>query len=418
MPQSVKYMDLPFDEAIKSFRQKVNLPTETWQDIWQGMHSRAFVVAGAMKTDLLSDLFAAVDKGISEGTTLAEFRRDFDNIIEKHGWSYKGGKGWRTAVIFNTNLSVAYATGHYERRMNPDVLRARPYLRYVASSAKEPRREHRQWYNLVLPADHEFWKTHTPPNGWGCKCGVVSHSAREMERLIKDEADGEYPIRTEAPPDEYYDWVDKNGEIHRIPKGIDPGWAYNPGEAAFGTRLSEESMAAWQAQGAAQWERLTPGDWETAGLPEMIPADRTTTRLGPTLGSVDAVRNRLEQILEGPEKTCSFKANNGFRYDMVVNAETLAEHMDLNRSAFLPFIPETLEDPHEAWLSFERNKGTGKVVLRQRVIKSVQTGKAQGMLAVFQSKNGWMEAWTVVPSSDFKYINKQRSGKLIWKRGD
>ena len=179
----VNALDLPFDEAIDYFRKKVKLPTKTWEDLWQGMHTRAFVVAGAMKTELVSDLYEAVQKGIANGTTLAQFRKDFDDIIARSGWKYKGGKGWRTGVIFNTNIKTAYAAGHYKQMLDPDVLKARPFLRYVASNARTPRIEHMQWYNLVLPADDPFWQTHYPPNGWGCKCGVVGHSAREVERI-------------------------------------------------------------------------------------------------------------------------------------------------------------------------------------------------------------------------------------------
>ena len=91
---------LPFQEAIDFFRQKVRLPSRTWTELWEGMHSRAFVVASAMKDDLLSGFQAAVLKGIEEGTTLNEFRKDFDSIVKRHGWSYKGGRGWRSSVIF------------------------------------------------------------------------------------------------------------------------------------------------------------------------------------------------------------------------------------------------------------------------------------------------------------------------------
>lgn len=233
MPLSAKYLDLPFEEAIRFFRSKIDLPTATWSDLWQAMHSRAFTVAGALKEDLLADLRRAVDKAIGEGTTLARFRQEFDRIVQKHGWNYKGSQGWHTAVIFNTNIATAYAAGHYTQMTDPAVLKARPFWRYVASSSREPRPEHMQWYNLVLPADHAFWQTHFPPNGWGCKCGVVSASEGEVQRLKKEESGGPYSIRTEAPPIEYYDWVDKKtGEVHRVPKGIDPGWDYNPGQTA------------------------------------------------------------------------------------------------------------------------------------------------------------------------------------------
>lgn len=245
MPK-IRYENLPFEEAIKYFRKKINLPTKTWKDIWQEMHSRAFVVAGAMKEDLLRDLREAVDKAISEGTTLRDFRKSFRETVEKHGWKYKGGEGWRTAVIFDTNLGVAYSAGHYKQMTDPDVLKVRPYFRYVPSSSASPRDEHRQWYNLVLPADDPFWKTHWPPNDWGCKCGVVSVSKRELERLKKEEATGPHPIDTKSPKIKTYEWEDKaTGKVHKIPEGIGPGWAYNPGQAANGEPLKKGEIR-WQ----------------------------------------------------------------------------------------------------------------------------------------------------------------------------
>ena len=49
----VRYGSLPFQEQIDFFRQKLNLPTEHWNDIWRDAHDRAFVVAGATKTDFV-----------------------------------------------------------------------------------------------------------------------------------------------------------------------------------------------------------------------------------------------------------------------------------------------------------------------------------------------------------------------------
>lgn len=47
MDAAAKYLSLPFDQAISYFRQKINLATEAWDEIWGEMHTRAFVVAGA-----------------------------------------------------------------------------------------------------------------------------------------------------------------------------------------------------------------------------------------------------------------------------------------------------------------------------------------------------------------------------------
>ncbi len=251
MPEVIRPEGLPFAEAIKYFQDKVNLPTKRWNDLLRGMHTRAFTVAGAMRGDLLADLRDAVEKGLTEGTTLDEFKRDFDQIVSRYGWDYKGGRDWRTGVIFNTNMRTAYLAGRYKQMTDPDVLSARPYWMYDAVNDNRTRPEHRAWDGLVLPADDPWWNTHYPPNGWGCRCSVRSLSERDLARLGLNVG--------KSPDDGVKEWVDKvTGEVHEIPKGIDPGWDYNVGKAAWGERLSDEVMAAWKAQGEKVYERLTP----------------------------------------------------------------------------------------------------------------------------------------------------------------
>ncbi len=224
MPET--YESLPFAEAIDFLRLKLNVPTAHWDDLWRGMHSRGFMVAGAMKEDMVKDFHEAVNKAIADGTTLADFRKDFDTIVQKYGWTYNGTRGWRSALIFNTNLGQAYNAGRWKQMTDPEVLKLRPYLTYKHGDSIVPRPEHLAWNNLTLPADDPWWKTHAPKNGWGCTCYVVSSSVRDLERMGKDGPD-------QAPPIEYYDWRDRNGVIHKVPVGIDPGFDYNPGQEAY-----------------------------------------------------------------------------------------------------------------------------------------------------------------------------------------
>jgi len=50
----------PFQAQIDFLRQKLQLPTDRWDDIIRSAHDRAFIVAGAAKADLLADLHQAV----------------------------------------------------------------------------------------------------------------------------------------------------------------------------------------------------------------------------------------------------------------------------------------------------------------------------------------------------------------------
>ena len=222
---TVEAIGLPFREAVAFFRRKVRVPTKHWTDVWQTAHSHAFMVAGAAKDDLLKDFQTSIRKGLEQGTTLEEFRQDFDAIVARHGWEYNGPRGWRTRVIYETNLSTAFSAGRYAQLNDPDVQRHFPYWQYLHSGSRHPRLQHLGWNGLVLRSDDPFWASHYPPNGWHCGCRVAPVSGDGLERMGKSRPDP-------SPRIEYEDWVNpRSGAVHKVPKGIDPGFAYNPGKA-------------------------------------------------------------------------------------------------------------------------------------------------------------------------------------------
>jgi len=219
---NISPLKLPFDEAIAFFHQKLNIPSESWQDIWQESHDFAFSVAGVFKAELLEGLRQSVEKALVEGTSIEEFRQDFNQIAERNGWSPKGGKDWRAKIIFQTNLQVAYAAGRYRQMTAPEVLSARPYWEWRHGAASiEPRPLHQQWDGLILRADDPWWASHYPPCGFGCKCRVFALSNRDLDRM------GRSP--DQAPDDGFYNWIDNKGREQRLPNGVDPGWGYAPG---------------------------------------------------------------------------------------------------------------------------------------------------------------------------------------------
>ena len=78
-------------------------------------------------------------------------RKRFDEIVAKHGWKYKGGRDWRTRVIYDTNVLTSYAAGRWQQQA---VKELRPYWRYRHSIASEhPRHLHLERDGIVLHAD-------------------------------------------------------------------------------------------------------------------------------------------------------------------------------------------------------------------------------------------------------------------------
>lgn len=263
----------PFNEQIVSFRARLGdlVPTSRWDDISGAAHDRAFMVAGAMKADLLANLAEAVDSAITDGTGLEAFRARFRDIVSErgwHGWTGEGarrGEAWRTRVIYRTNAATTYAAGRWAQLMEGGF----PLLVYRHGGSREPRPQHLAWDGLTLPPDHEFWASHAPPNGWGCSCYVVGARSEAAAVRLGGRPDVTLPSGWNRPDP-------RTG----APAGIDRGWNHAPGASAVETildlrdkldhlpaRPSIDLIQDWLRRPAfGDWLREPSGSWPLARL--------------------------------------------------------------------------------------------------------------------------------------------------------
>lgn len=247
MTTTLGAIDLPFDEAIAFLRQKTAVPTRSWREVWDAAHSKMFMVAGANTEALVGDFRDAIAKALEQGTTLETFRDDFDAIVKRHGWEYRGERGWRTRTIFDANLRAAYHAGRYVQMTEPDTLAAFPYWQYNHSGALHPRLDHKAWDGMCLAADDPAWKVMYTPNGFGCGCFITVVSSAGLRR------------RGKSGPDRAPDF-DQPGTDQ--PRGIDPSFAYNPGEAWLRqTAPGPEAVSASEANVAAFVVSALRGKW-------------------------------------------------------------------------------------------------------------------------------------------------------------
>ncbi|EMW1002881.1 phage minor head protein [Pseudomonas aeruginosa] len=222
MATRAAYGGLSFQEQIRFFQAKH--PSIDYNAIRGAANDQSFVSAGANRADLVADLQAIIDQAIRDGMTLAEFRKDYDAVLDHYEWEPEGGRAWRARVIYETNLRTSYAAGRYAQLQA--VKGERPFWMYNHSDAVEhPRELHLTWDGLVIHADNPWWRTHYPPNGWGCQCSVSAYAEDELASLGKDGPD--------EPPSDRMRRLTYRGEVVEVPEGIDPGWDYAPGRSNF-----------------------------------------------------------------------------------------------------------------------------------------------------------------------------------------
>lgn len=260
--------DLAPEKAVEFFRAKGLQASFAWQDMLHEEHDRAFTVAKMMDLDLLSDVKGYVDRAISDGWTFKRFQDELAPELARRGWWGEGllkdpatgemrevllGSPRRLQIIYDTNLRTAYSAGHWARIRENEA--TAPYVMYSAVLDERTRPQHRAWHGKVLRANDSWWKTHTPPNGWSCRCTVIQLGARDLVKLGKSGPDT-------APPSPMRDWANpRTGEIVKVPVGVDPGWGYAPG-GTFESRAAEaENLAREKAQGAPEELRAAFLEW-------------------------------------------------------------------------------------------------------------------------------------------------------------
>lgn len=241
------------EKAVEFFRGKGLAASFAWQDMLHEEHDRAFTVAKMLDLDLLADVKEYVDRAISEGWTRRRFIDELMPTLINRGWwgrqeladpatgetvEAQLGSARRLKTIYDTNLRTSYAAGHWER-ISANA-RTAPYVMYSAILDGRTRAAHAAWNGKVLRADDPWWKTHTPPNGWNCRCTVIQLSDRDLKRMGKDGPD-------DAPSSETREWTNpRTGEVLQVPVGVDPGWGYAPGESrrAAALDIAREKLAA------------------------------------------------------------------------------------------------------------------------------------------------------------------------------
>jgi Uncharacterized protein, homolog of phage Mu protein gp30 len=382
----ISAVDLPFREQAEFLRRKRNINTESWIDIYNDEHDWAFVVAGANRDAIVSDFRRAIEKVIDEGMTLEDFRKEFDAIVERNGWSYKGGRNWRSRVIYETNLNSSYQAGRYEQLMA--VRDRRPYWQYIHNdSVEHPRPHHVSWNGLILRWDDPWWQTHFPPGGWGCQCRVMALSDADLQRMG----------RTVDKAPEIV-WVDKEigqrspgGPLTvRVPEGIDPSFEHIPGQS----RMDGATPPA---------APLPPPPPQTPPPPAPPPLP-APPRLPTNIGVDDAARAFLESFGAADEPVIFRDVLN----NPIVIGPSMMLRINIRVREFMNALAVALQSPREIYVRTQWDEKLQRAFVRRSYVAQMEDDAGRYTVAVDMGRDGW---WAEVGDAAENY----RQGELIYR---
>ncbi|WP_018169100.1 PBECR2 nuclease fold domain-containing protein [Thioalkalivibrio sp. ALMg9] len=404
-----EYGSLPFNEQIDYLREKAAMPSRAWTDVYGREHDHAFTVAGASRMAIVEDFQRSIQDMIDNGQTIADFRRDFDDIVQRHGWSYRGARGWRTRVIYETNLLQSYHAGREAQMADPELRAQRPYGLYRHGGSEDPREEHLAHDGRVVPLDDPWWDVWSPRNGWGCKCKKYAISAEEAERRGLTVSEQGPAIETETRT------VGVNGPNPRtveVPKGIDPGFEHRPG----GDRVrgvSPPRMARPMEQSPTQ---VVPDRRAADPLPEARDVDLDW--LGDEATAEDAVDAFLDEFGTGRGRDPAYYTDAlGERLAisdaLFDNGRGGLDVGDLQQARSLRAAARAVREPDEIWAALERD-GEGAAVLRRRYLTRYQGPQGPAVAVMEWARNGWRARGDLDDAGG----DALRRGVRLYRRGE
>lgn len=440
MPEAVSLQAafrLPPEEAVKYFESKGYKISFDWRQVWQEEHDRVFTVAGVARDDVLFDIRKSLTTALKEGWSREHWAREITPALKKKGWwgsevivdedgkarVYQKGNASRLDLIFRQNVMTAYAAGRWQRQQ--EAKKERPWLRYSAILDGRTRPAHRALDGMVFPVDDPFWKTFYPPNGFRCRCMVVSLSRRDVSPEEVRHGEGSMTEReVELKPDR------DTGEVRKVQVGgymldgkpsgrvvfVDPGFSCNPGAGwetwdAMGALPDIPPGVGGAGTGATAIlpGQLTFADYgllkakaipreNLAGSPAHLPEAKTREAAEEQLVAALGLEGEKPRVVETPVGS-------------VVLQNRLARHMVQKeqdaRERYAHFVLPTLEKPDEVWLTAYADG------YRRRYVRFFRDSNM--MIIVRVNRDGSL-FWNGMKIRDVN-IDKNRTGILVFSSG-
>lgn len=162
---------MSFDEAVAFWRERGGDPAILERVL--RVYRRQAATASSMALDAISArAVAEIERALTQGGGVDQFIGAMNAESDSLGISPQNP--FYLETVFRTNVATAYGAGRFRQLADPAVVAARPYRMYRASGDGRTRANHRALDKLIFDAANTLWFSIAPPNGFNCRCAMVS----------------------------------------------------------------------------------------------------------------------------------------------------------------------------------------------------------------------------------------------------
>ena len=175
------FLGLPWEEAIDAFRERNIVSEAKFTELLRGRARDSEEARSLLLDHLRERTNELVLRALEEDFDLRDFRHAFDDLTDTIGVSRASPHYLET--VYRTNTQSAYGAGRFLAMTDPDVMEARPFVQYRTVGDARVRPEHAKLHERVWRADDSGWHYVAPPNGYNCRCSMVTLSPAEARGL-------------------------------------------------------------------------------------------------------------------------------------------------------------------------------------------------------------------------------------------
>lgn len=182
VPESMRRLDsgstpaflrMPFADAIDYFLSKQILTPEEFYALSDEHRTRAFTASGMATDTLRQTAYDKLRAALEDGSTFQQFAAEMVDAGANADVPY-------LETVFRTNVMAGYGAGRYRQVTDPAVVAARPFVEYRTTQDSRVRPSHAALDGLRFATDDPSWRNIAPPNGFNCRCTIVTLAPEDM----------------------------------------------------------------------------------------------------------------------------------------------------------------------------------------------------------------------------------------------
>lgn len=124
----------------------------------------AFTVSHIQKIDIVAKVMRDVERGLEKFETFDKWQETLEGDV------YKDFSASQLETVYRNTMSTAYNNGIIEQSKSTGFTTKFAFQAILDDVTRD---SHRECDGTVLPVDHPFWLTHTPPLGHRCRCQII-----------------------------------------------------------------------------------------------------------------------------------------------------------------------------------------------------------------------------------------------------